>query len=119
MKNQIKTFIKSLGNAIKGLYFLFKDERNARIHAIATALVVAASFYYEINGVEWVLVALAIVLVLFAEAVNTAIENMMDYISEEQDSRIGKIKDIAAGAVLIMAVFALIIAYVVFWDKVF
>lgn len=119
MKNRNKNFLASLGNALKGLYFLFSEERNAKIHAIATIIVIAAGFYYNINSFEWLMIGLAIVTVLFAEAINTVIENIMDFISEEHHPKIGKIKDISSGAVLLTALFALFIAFLVFWDKVF
>lgn len=112
------TIFSSFKNAFRGVYFLFRHERNAQIHLLATAVVIGAGLYYQISATEWFMVALAITLVIITEAINTAIEKTIDFITTERHPQLGKIKDIAAGAVIISAIFAVFIAYLVFWQKI-
>jgi diacylglycerol kinase (ATP) len=118
MMNQFNKTIASFKNAFKGLAVLFKEERNARIHLIATIVVIAAGLYFDLSMIEWCFIIIAIGLVLILEAINTVVENMMDFISLEQNPKIGKIKDLAAGAVLIAAIVAIAIACFVFGGRI-
>ena len=107
----------SFRNAFKGLYFLFKEERNARIHVFATIAVIFCGIYFQLDAIEWALIVFAICLVLILEAINTVFENLMDYISTDQHQRIGKKKDLVVGAVLIAALGAFVIGCLVFIPK--
>lgn len=118
MKQQ-NNLIRSFGYAFKGIYLLIKEERNAKIHLLATVIVISAGIYFALSSVEWALILLAIGLVFAVEGINTAIEHIADYICPEKDQRIGKIKDIAAGSVLITAIIALGIAILIFFPKIF
>ena len=113
MMNQFNKIIASFGFAFKGLTTLSKEERNARIHLIATALVVIAGVYFNLS-----LIVFAIGLVIIVETINTVIENIMDYQSLEKNPKIGKIKDLAAAAVLLSAIVAIIIACFIFGPKI-
>ncbi|MFT5822800.1 MAG: diacylglycerol kinase (ATP) [Crocinitomix sp.] len=118
MMNQFNKTIASFGYAFKGLATLIKEERNARIHLIATVLVIIAGVYFNLNLIEWCLIIFAIGLVFIVETINTVIENIMDYQSSEKDPKIAKIKDLAAAAVLIAAIVAAAIACFVFGSKI-
>lgn len=118
MMNQFNKIIASFGFAFKGLATLFKEERNARIHLIATALVIIAGIYFNLTLIEWSIIVFAIGLVIIVETVNTVIENIMDYQSLEKDPKIGKIKDLAAAAVLLSAIVAIAIACFIFGPKI-
>lgn len=118
MMNQFNKTIASFKNAFRGLAFLFREERNARIHLIATVVVIVAGVYFNLSIIEWCFIIIAIGLVLILEAVNTVVENVTDFISLEQNPKIGKIKDLAAGAVLIAAFIAIAIACLVFGGKI-
>ena len=108
----------SFGFAIKGLTLLWK-EANFRIHIIAFLLAVSLSLYLEISSVEWMLIITSSALVLVSEAINTAIEKTLDFISTEQNPKIAYIKDISAAFVLIAAIAAVIVGGVVFIPKFF
>lgn len=110
----IPKFIKSVGFAVEGIFALVKSENNARIHLLATILVVSAGFYFNISDSDWLWVSLAIALVWMAEAFNTAIETLADFASPDKDPQIKKVKDIAAAGVLIAAIFAVFVAVKVF-----
>ncbi len=110
--------IKSFGFAFHGLKILFKEEHNARIHLIATVCVVIAGITFKVSALEWIALVLAIGLVLSLEILNSAIENMADFISLQKHDAIKKIKDLAAAAVLIAAAAALVVGLIVFIPKV-
>ena len=106
--------LRSFGHAFRGLAILLRSQHNARIHAVATILVVAAGVLFGFSPVEWALIALAIVCVWVAEALNTAIEFVADLASPEHHPLAGKAKDVAAGAVLVAAIGSLIVGALVF-----
>ena len=111
--------IKSFRFAFDGIISFFKTEHNAWIHLLATIVVITAGFIFKINSTEWCCVITAIVLVIITEMINTAIEILCDVVSREINPQIKKIKDIAAGAVLIASLAAIIIGAIIFIPKVF
>lgn len=114
MKNRIRSF----GYALEGLRALVKDEPNARIHLVAAIIAVSAGFFLHVSSMEWICIALAITAVIAMEALNTSIENMADFSASGYDRRIKKIKDVAAGAVLIVSVGAFVIGLIIFIPKI-
>lgn len=96
----------------------FKEEPNFRIHVVATIMVVAAGLYFQLSTTEWLAIIIVIGLVLVTELVNTAIENIADFISPEKHEKIKTIKDIAAAVVLISATVAFIVGLVIFIPKI-
>lgn len=108
-----KKFWRSFGFAFQGLRWLF-EENNAKIHLSATIWVVGLGIYLGIKPWEWMALSLAIALVFITEAINTALERLTDLASPQQHPLAGKVKDLAAAAVLIAALFAIIVGLVVF-----
>ncbi len=106
--------LRSFGHAFRGLAVLLRTQRNAGIHAGATILVAAAGALLRISPAEWALIALAIVCVWVAEALNTSIEFLVDLASPHPHPLAGKAKDVAAAAVLIAAIGSLIVGALVF-----
>ena len=104
----------SARHAARGIAMLLRDEPNARIHVFATVLVVLAGFWLHISTVEWGLITLAITVVWAAEAMNTALEHLVDLVSPERHALAGKAKDVAAGAVLLAACGSVAIGLLVF-----
>jgi diacylglycerol kinase len=111
----IQKFIRSIGFALEGIVSLIKSENNARIHLLATFFVIIVGFFFQINSNDWLWIGLAITLVWLAEAFNTALETLADFVSPEKQLLIKKVKDIAAAGVLIAAGFALFVALKVFF----
>lgn len=105
--------------AFRGLRLFFSSEHNAWIHFVAVIVVTAAGFYFEVNATEWLVILLTYGLVISLEAVNTAIENLCDLVEPAKSEKIKKIKDIAAGAVLFVAIIALIIGCIIFGPKIY
>jgi diacylglycerol kinase (ATP) len=110
--------IQSFGFAIKGLKTLFQTQANARIHALAIVVVTVLGFYFKLENQEWCSVVVAFAMVLSAEAMNTAIEFVVDLVSPQYHPLAGKAKDVAAAAVLITAIGAVVIAAIVFLPKI-
>jgi len=111
--------IKSIGYAFKGAILLIKTESSIKIQFVIAILVTIAGFYFKISNTEWILQFLAIGLVMSIEGLNTAIEEIANFIHPEHHKKIGAIKDIAAGAVFIASVFASIIGFIIYLPKIF
>lgn len=110
--------LQSFGFAIKGLKTLFQTQANARIHALAIVVVTAFGFYFKIETWEWCSVVIAFAMVLSTEAMNTAIEFVVDLVSPQYHPLAGKAKDVAAAAVLIAAMGAVMIGAIIFLPKI-
>ena len=106
--------ISSFRFALHGIAFLLRSQVNARIHFLATLVVVVAGISLQIAAADWGLVVLAIAGVWVAEGFNTAIEFLVDLVSPETHPLAGRVKDVAAGAVLIAAVAAVVVGLLVF-----
>lgn len=107
-------FIKSFTHALRGIAFLFNSQLNARIELTITVIVIIAGILFNIATSEWLTILLCIALVLSLEGINTAIEIFADKLHPGFDNEIGKVKDVAAGAVLIASIVAAIIGFVIF-----
>lgn len=89
-------------------------EHNAWIHCAAIIAVTIAGIRFEITRTEWLVILLCFAMVLAAEAFNTAIERLVNLVSPDYHPIAGDVKDIAAGAVLICAIFAALIGLIIF-----
>jgi diacylglycerol kinase len=106
--------LRSFKYAIQGIIAFLRSEPHARIHAVATVLVVLAAWYYKLSGHQWIAILIVIALVWITEMFNTVIEKIMDHLSPEYHPRVKWIKDVAAGAVLVAALIAVITAAIIF-----
>ena len=111
--------IASFKWAFKGLGDLFSHHPNAKMHLLASIIVVPLAFLLDVSLVEWCLIILCIVLVMAMEAMNSALEYLADKVSLEHDPLIGKSKDIAAGAVLLCAMGAALVGALIFVPKLY
>jgi diacylglycerol kinase len=105
----LKQMFKSIGIAFDGIIDLIKSENNAKIHLISTIAVIIVGFKLQFLAIEWLWISLAIAGVWVAELINTSIEKLTDLISPEQNPIAKKVKDYAAGAVLVMAIWAIFV----------
>lgn len=103
--------------AFNGIKTLLRSEHNARIHAVATIAVIIAGIYWNVSNTEWVAIICLIAAIFALEALNSAIEAIADKVSPEFDLFIKKAKDMAAAAVLFMAVAAFFVAIIIFLPK--
>ncbi|GGW70261.1 diacylglycerol kinase (ATP) [Winogradskyella epiphytica] len=111
--------LKSVGYAFKGMLVLIKTEASIKSQLFIALVVTVAGFYFDISKTEWMAQLIMIGMVLSIEGVNTAIENIADFIHPEYHKQIGLIKDIAAGAVFLASIIAMIIAGIIYIPKIF
>jgi diacylglycerol kinase (ATP) len=105
---------KSFADAGRGMCLVLKTQHNAKIHFMATILVVGAGLLFQVTSLEWVILVFAMGMVWSAEAFNTALEFLADAVSQEPHPLIGQAKDIAAGAVLMAVLAAAIVGILLF-----
>ncbi|MBR2176780.1 MAG: diacylglycerol kinase family protein [Clostridia bacterium] len=110
----MRSFIRGFRFAFEGIIHCIKNERNMRIHTVAALYVLIFARFFAFSKTEYAILLLTIGGVLSAEAMNTAVENLADKITKEKHPHIKAAKDAAAGAVLILAVFAVGIAALLF-----
>ena len=113
----LKDRLKSFGFAINGLKLLLKNEHNARVHLVASIGVIIGCFVFTLSTIEICLVLFSIGLVFITELLNTAIENISNFVEPEWNKKIGEIKDYSAAAVLIAALVSCLIGLVIFIPK--
>ncbi|MFH1836992.1 MAG: diacylglycerol kinase [Candidatus Omnitrophota bacterium] len=106
------SFTQSVNAALEGVVHTLQKERNMRLHFLVGFLTLIAAIYFNVRGVEFMLLCFAVTFVLAAEMFNTAIEYTIDLISDEYNPLAKIIKDIAAGAVFVSAVNAAITGYI-------
>jgi len=105
--------------AFNGLKTVIKEEHNARIHLFTACCVLIAGAIFRISTGEWIAVVFCIGLVFALELINSAIENIADFITIERNETIKKVKDLSAGAVLVSAIASAIIGLIIFLPKIF
>jgi diacylglycerol kinase len=117
-KFSLRKRLMSFKYAFNGLKILIDEEHNARIHALVTGCVLIAGWGFGISRNEWIAVILCTGMVIALEMINSAIENLVDFVSPEKHHSIKKIKDLSAGAVLAGATVAAIVGLIVFLPKI-
>ena len=100
---------KSFVYACRGLRWLVQEEHNARLHLAASGAVIVVGFALNISLEDWRWLVLAMTLVWVTEALNTAIEDLCDHVCADFEPSIGRVKDLAAGAVLVASIAAAMI----------
>ena len=117
-KQEYKKIINSFKYAVEGFISSFKTERNMKIHVLAMVAVIAISIFLKLDKIEWCIIIIAISTVISAELFNTAIETVVDMISPGKHPKAKIIKDIAAAAVLVLAIGAAVIGLIIFIPKI-
>lgn len=110
-----KTLIDSANVAIEGIIYAVRTERHMRYHMIAAAAVMVMSLFLNVSRIEFILLSFAIVIVLLSEMTNTAIEVVVDMISEDYHPLAKIAKDIGAGVVLLASIGAITLAYFILY----
>ena len=112
--NMIKKHLASYRYAFRGIWHAFRYERNMIIHLIAALAVLIVNYLLKISQTEWIVTVMLIGIVWSAEIFNTAIETLADRVTQERDPMIGRVKDLASGAVLIICFAAVICALIIY-----
>ena len=114
---KMKKTLESFNNAITGIIDTVRTERNMKIHLIAAVGILIVSFFFDISKFEFLILAVTITMVIAAELINTAIEAAIDMTTNYYHPLAKVAKNAAAGAVLVTAISAVLVGYVIFWDK--
>ncbi len=114
---KIKKLVDSFNYAIEGIIHAVRTQRNMKIHMGAALLVLIACFFYDLSKFELMAIFISITLVIAFELLNTAIENAMDATTNYYHPLVRIAKNTAAGAVLVTAINAVVVGYIIFWDK--
>lgn len=121
MKNKkvfsFRSRVDSFKYAFNGLVLFFKEEHNSWIHLFLAGLTVFFGMTFKISMSEWLAVIFAIGFVMVIEIINTAIENLADFVSKEKHDSIRRIKNLAAAGVLVSAFTAFLIGAFIFIPK--
>lgn len=112
-----RTLIESFNNAIEGLIYVLRTQRNMQLHFLIALMVLLASIFLGIQKMQFMALLFAIVFVLVAELANTAIETTIDVASKSYTPMAKIAKDVAAAAVLLASINALVIGILIFNDK--
>jgi diacylglycerol kinase len=110
----MRIFLRSFKHAFKGILKAIRDERNLKVQFLIAVVVIYSGFYFQLSDTEWVIILLCMALVIGLELINSAIESLVDLISQERNPLAGKAKDIAAGAVLFVSIVSLIVGILIF-----
>ena len=116
-KSFIMARLRSIRIAMDGIRQVFHTEQNARIHAVITLVVFLAAGLLDISRQEWAFLLLVIGFVWAAEIFNTAVEELVDQISPDQNPIAKRIKDISAGAVLVSVAVSILIGLLIFGPR--
>jgi diacylglycerol kinase (ATP) len=108
------TLFESFNHALEGIIHVLRTQRNMRIHFTIAVGVIVAALVFDVTRLELIALLLAIAFVLVAEMINSALEAAVDVASTSFDPMAKLAKDIAAGAVLIAAITAVAVGYLVF-----
>jgi len=109
---------RSIKAAIHGCKILWEEELNFRIHIWIACICILLGFVLQASPTEWLILLLTFGLVICMEAMNSAIENLANFVCAERNSDIKRIKDISASAVLIAAFIAVGIGFIIFTPKI-
>jgi len=111
-------FIEALKNAISGLVYTIKTQLNIKRQLAIAIFVIAMGILFKIPKIEFVFLIFSIALVIFAETINTAIETVVDMYTEKYNEKAKIAKDVGAGAVLVCSINSIVIAILVFAERI-
>lgn len=117
--SDLRGLFKSIRIALRGIFYLVVYHRNMRLIFFWGIITLGLGFYIGLKGIEMAILCASITFVFIAEMFNTAIELIMDILNPQYNSRIKLVKDIAAGAVLIVSINAMAVMYLLFIRKLF
>lgn len=113
-----KKIINSFKYAFQGLVTSFKTERNMRIHIVIMILVIVAGILFKITALDWIICIILFAIVIAGELFNTAIETLVDMYMPYKNEKAKIAKDVAAGAVFVLAIASAIIGLIIFVPKI-
>ena len=112
-----RRLVESFNYAIEGLMSALQNEKHMKFHTLSAILIVILAILTNASKVEILLVSISVAFVIITELINTAVEALVDLISPERHPLAKLAKDVAAGAVLVAAINAVCVGYLLFYDK--
>lgn len=109
----MNSFLKSFAYAFNGIKISLQ-QRNIKIQSMCGIVAIAFGFWFKITTIEWCIILVCIGAVIALEALNTAIEALVDLVEPNQNPLAGKVKDVAASAVLVFAFVSGLIGVIIF-----
>ncbi len=109
----MRHLLRSFKDAFAGLFYCFATQRNMTIHAAVGAAVILLALMLKVTPLEILFLVTAVAAVLIAEAFNTALEKAVDVATRDKNDLAHIAKDVAAGAVLLTAVFAVVTGLII------
>jgi len=109
-----QNLVESFNSAIEGFIYVFRTQRNMRLHFIIGLGALLMGLFLNFSYLELIILCLTIAFVLFAEMFNTALEHTIDIVKEDFHPLARIVKDVSAGAVLLSAIAAIIVGYTLF-----
>ncbi|MGB0424909.1 MAG: diacylglycerol kinase family protein [Flavobacteriales bacterium] len=116
--SNLKKRIQAFGHAFTGWKWYWSGF-HAKVHTIAAITAISMAWYFDISATHWTIICLCIASVIAAEMFNSALEEICDQLHPEQSPGIGRAKDMAAGAVLFLAIGTLVVGLVIFHSYIF
>ena len=113
----IKKFLLSFSYPIKGLKYAYRNEQNLAVDVGISLLVLIAGFIFQLQHYEWIIIVMTIAVVIAGELINTAIEAVVDLVTEEYHPLAKVAKDTSAAAVFILAIMAAVVGIIIFLPK--
>lgn len=111
-------FLEACQNAVNGIIYATTTQSNIRKQLVIAVIVMILSLFFDLSRAEFLCLVLSVVLIIFAEMINTAIETIVDLCTETFHPKAKIAKDVGAGAVVITALNAIILAYFLFFEKI-
>lgn len=115
----LESRIKSIKDAFNGISSALKSEQNIQIQVVTGLILLPICMVLEITVTEWCFVLCCVSLVLSTELINTALEKLCDVITQDKNPKIGLIKDVAAGAVLVSGIISAIVGVLILGTAVY
>jgi diacylglycerol kinase len=115
----LRRFFLSFKYAFQGIAAAIRDQQSLKFQAVGGLLVIVVGLYVGLTTMDWIAIAGMTGVVIALEMMNTAFEGLVDLVTPERKPQAGKVKDIAAGAVLVASIAATIVLILVFWKHLF
>jgi diacylglycerol kinase len=115
---KIQKLLNSFKCAFEGIFTSIKTEQNMKIHIFVMFFVILIGIFLKISTIEWIICIILFIVVISGEIFNTAIERIVDIIMPYKNENAKIIKDASAGAVLVLAIGAIVIGMLIFFPKI-
>lgn len=113
-----RNFLDACVNAINGIIYATTTQGNIKKQLVIIVVVLLVSLFFKLTRIEFLCLLFAVILIIVAEMINTAIETLVDLYTDLYHPKAKIAKDVGAGAVVIAAINAVVVAYFLFFDKI-